>query len=1101
MAEVRETIDAVHYDKVFRYENKKVINLNLNPVVFITSAVLLWGFVIACCIWPDEMHYQLRGTQEWVTDVWTWLYILSQNVWIVVLMYVLVFYGDLKLGKDDEKPEWGDMTWFSMLFAAGVATGLWYYSVAEPMWHYKGYGNARWTVGDAITGNDNEDAIFAMVVTYFHWGLHGWIPYTLIGAVLGLLTYRRGFPMSIRYCFWPLIGEKVYGWIGDLIDTLSILTTIFGVCTSLGLGAMQINHGLNRLSLGFFQGTRSGVPDGFQYQDPTCDSHNRFCSACGGTDVDISDGTSIPNGVGGMCYPYNLDEPYQLESTGIQISWSVQLVIIAVITCIATVSVVSGLRNGIVNLSRFTFGLGNLLLVSCLLMGDTWHILNVITQAVGYYIWYLPKISFVTDAYELLGGVANGMGGVDGAGGQAWMDTWTIFYWGWWISWGPFCGTFLAKISRGRTLRSFILATLILPCLYCFVWFGVWGAEGIRMQRLADTQNVCKAAYAGDPTPCTATTDEPCKVISGGFDEDDEGYDQYGHTSHEDPVFTCGNKAALGGAGPKCYAYAAQYSDEYKNDQPERLYGKPPSKPRVAAYEPRGWQMGYEAPCEFQDQASMPSFRCKKTKITRKVPVGSQCISVSKWVKTPCLPSYRESQGKWRAEYGGSAFRETRTWTQFLRMKREELFMSDESDPTHHAVEMNEAGELVLPRDQNMSACNDPQQWLVEVHKSIWEDDWTVAQKQQTRREVQVGDGTNVIKDGDVAGSNRIYNLFNLTALRKENPDLTASVMQDCFIPSSPGTTCLYNQATEDVLFDQVESYGGPGLGQLMTTTVLVCVIFYFVCSSDSGSLVVDMLSANGDMDPPVAQRIFWALTEGATAMALLASARNMPDGEASLKALASASIVMGLPYTFVLFWVSQSLLVVCWEEKNELDVSRKNFSKSIFTLNHWAEGPGYSAPTPSSTPSSPCRFLSSLLVNTVFPPMMMSHIVGECKDWPTGIGIQSGKLWLGFFTAIWVLFTCFIILSIVVEFSYLMPAIAFYTLFSLMMALTRRSVRMRCGILHGGMTTDFLCTFFLPMFALTQLERQIQADLSPEVTKQEIVDPHVHESDDEQRT
>jgi choline-glycine betaine transporter len=1080
VADGRDPVDKKHYDKVWRFELPKrtpesdpnsVSRLNLNPVVFICSAVLLWAFVISCCIWPDDMHYQLRGTQAWVTDVWTWLYILSQNIWIAVLIYVLWFYGDVKLGKDDEKPEWGDLTWFSMLFAAGVATGLWYYSVAEPMWHYKGWGGARWTVGDAITGNENEDAIFAMVVTYFHWGLHGWIPYTLIGAVLGLLTYKRGFPMSIRYCFWPLIGDKVYGWIGDLIDILSILTTIFGVCTSLGLGAMQINSGLNRLSLGFFQGTRTGVPDDFAYQDPTCDSHNRFCSKCGATDVDISDGTSIPNGVGGMCYPYDLDDPLQLESTGIQISWNVQIFIIAAITLIATVSVVSGLKRGIVNLSRFTFGLGNLLLVSCLFMGDTWHILNVITQAVGYYIWYLPKISFVTDAYELLGGVNNGMGGMDGAGGQAWMDTWTIFYWGWWISWGPFVGTFLAKISRGRTLRSFILATLILPTLYCFVWFGVWGAEGIRMQRLADTHNVCKAAYSADSTPCTAGTDEPCKVITGGLPVNDEGYEKYKETSHANPVFTCGNEAALGGAGPKCYAYSAQYSDEYKNDQPERLHGKPPSKKRVLEYEPRGWVMGYEAECELQDQASMPSFRCKRTKVTRKRPVGSQCISVNEYVAAPCLPSYRDQHASWRLEYGSSdeeRYIYRKEWTDFLRMKREELFMETKSDPTHYSVEMNEAGELVQPEGRKMDACTAPAKNKVDIHSSIWEDDWHWdLKKERTKKEAQVGDGANVITDGDVAGSNRLYNLFNLTA---------GASLPDCFIPSPPGTTCLYNQATEDVLFDQVESYGGHGLGQMMTITVLICVTFYFVCSSDSGSLVVDMLSANGDMEPPVAQRIFWSLTEGATAMALLASARNMPDDEAALRALQSASIVMGLPYTFVLFWVSQSLLILCAEEKEELQVGRKTFSNSIFTLNQWAVA-SY-APNPK------------LLVNTVFPPMMMGRIVNECKDWPTG----KGAIWLGFFIFVWILLACFIILAFAVESSYIMPALAFYTLFSLMLALTRRSVRMHTGIKVGGMITDFLCAFFMPMFTLTQLERQVEIDSQLKVA------PNVHESGDEQQ-
>jgi choline-glycine betaine transporter len=176
---------------------------------------------------------------------------LSQNVWIVVLLYVMYKYYNLKLGKDSDEPEFSDLSYFAMLFSCGVATGLWYYT-AEGMWHYEGYGTPRWMSREMF--NDNTRAEHALMVTFFHWGLHGWIPYVTMGALIAVLTYRRGFPMSLRWTLYPLIGDMCYGIIGDCIEILSILCTIFGVCTSLGLGAMQINKGLVRLDRDTYRG-------------------------------------------------------------------------------------------------------------------------------------------------------------------------------------------------------------------------------------------------------------------------------------------------------------------------------------------------------------------------------------------------------------------------------------------------------------------------------------------------------------------------------------------------------------------------------------------------------------------------------------------------------------------------------------------------------------------------------------------------------------------------------------------------------------------------------------------------------------------------------
>jgi len=314
----------------------------MNPVVGGVSIIIIWGFVILSMVTPD---YALKAMNvaafEWIPEVWTWFYIISQDIWILVLIYILCIskYGNIKLGKDDEQPEYSFATWFSMLFSAGVAVGLFYYSVAEPLWHFKGWGTPRFLSSAKGYGNENEDAMHGLMVTFYHWGVHGWIPYTLMGAVLGILAHRRGYPMSMRFCFVPIIGDRVFGFLGDCVDILSIVTTIFGVCTSLGLGAMQLNNGLQRLDHGFYRGDNFNVPNDPKYSTPDC------------------------GGTGKVCAPGK--EPY-----GIQVNVDTQVLLIIIITVAATTSVVTGLNRGIVNLSRVNFALGMFLCLAVLFLGD-----------------------------------------------------------------------------------------------------------------------------------------------------------------------------------------------------------------------------------------------------------------------------------------------------------------------------------------------------------------------------------------------------------------------------------------------------------------------------------------------------------------------------------------------------------------------------------------------------------------------------------------------------------------------------------------------------------------------------------------------------------
>jgi choline-glycine betaine transporter len=318
-----------------------------------------------------------------------------------------------------------------MIFSAGVAVGLFFYGAAEPIWLSNGN---RYTEAAQGGTSQFEDAQWAMTQTIFHWGFHGWIPYQVVGMTVGIAHYRQGLPMTIRSCFYPIMGNGIYGWFGDAIDALSIVTIVGGVCTSLGLGTMAIASGILRLS-----------PDLWGL---------------------VSDKTDE-------------DEMKNVNS-----------VIIALITLLATASVVSGLNYGIKWLSILAFNGGMFLLFTVLFMDNTWFFLNLMVQTFGHYFQNILMLSFFTDCFAEIGKDGNGSQGAalseapDGFYGddKSLMAPWTIFYWGWWISWAPFVGTFLARISKGRTVAQLIMYSLVAPLLYCIIWFCVFGGAAIKDQ-------------------------------------------------------------------------------------------------------------------------------------------------------------------------------------------------------------------------------------------------------------------------------------------------------------------------------------------------------------------------------------------------------------------------------------------------------------------------------------------------------------------------------------------------------------------------------------------------------------------------------------------
>jgi choline/glycine/proline betaine transport protein len=367
----------------------------IEPAVFFPAAILVAVGVAYAVFAGDQAEAIFTQVRLAITESMGWLYSVSVGGFLVALIIVAFSdWGRIKLGPDDSQPEYKFLPWFAMLFSAGMGIGLMFFGVAEPLTHY-----INPPAGD---GETLEAARQAIVLTFFHWGIHAWGIYVVVGLSLAYFAYRQGLPLTIRSALYPLIGDRIYGWIGHTVDTIAVLGTLFGVATSLGFGVTQINAGLHTL----------------------------------------------------------FDLP---------ISTNVQLVLIAVITAMATISVIAGLDAGIRRLSEWNLYLAIALMLFVFLAGPTMFLISAYVQNIGDYLDQLATLTFNVDAY----------------GDGVWVNDWTLFYWGWWISWSPFVGMFIARISRGRTIREFIFGVLIGPTLFTFAWMTIYGDSALRLA-LAD---------------------------------------------------------------------------------------------------------------------------------------------------------------------------------------------------------------------------------------------------------------------------------------------------------------------------------------------------------------------------------------------------------------------------------------------------------------------------------------------------------------------------------------------------------------------------------------------------------------------------------------
>ena len=358
---------------------------NVNPNVFFSTVAIIFIFLVVVVLAPNSFELITKNLNQWVTDSFSWFYVLSVAIFLILLIYIaLSDMGKIKLGPDHSQPNYSNASWFALLFTAGMGIGLMFFGVAEPVMHYVSPPEGA---GETI-----QAAQQSMRVTFFHWGFHAWAIYTVVGLALAYFAYRHNLPLKIRSALYPIIGEKIYGPIGDAVDTFATIGTVFGVATTLGFGVTQINSGLNYLF-------------------------------------------------------------------GIQQATSTQVILIIVVSTMASMSVFLGLDKGIKRLSELNLILVLTLLLFVFFASSSIYLLQTTIQNAGQYVSNLFAMTFNLYAYQ-----PNG-----------WIGGWTIMYWAWWISWSPFVGMFIARVSKGRSIREFIVGVLLIPTGFTLIWMGFMG--------------------------------------------------------------------------------------------------------------------------------------------------------------------------------------------------------------------------------------------------------------------------------------------------------------------------------------------------------------------------------------------------------------------------------------------------------------------------------------------------------------------------------------------------------------------------------------------------------------------------------------------------
>lgn len=366
-------------------------NSSFNLFVISITLLLVMLLVLATLILPEQTQSVLNWAKAAIFANFSWFYVLTFSIFLGFLLILSVSsLGNIKLGANEETPEFSFLSWLAMLFAAGMGVGLMFFGVAEPLTHY---------FSNITHGSLEQRQQQALLHTVFHWGIHAWAVYAVMALALAYFAFRYKLPLALRSCFYPLLKERINGKIGDGIDIMALIATLFGIITTLGFGASQLGAGLEQLG-------------------------------------------------------------WLSES-----NFAVQIAIIVVVMGLAVFSAISGVGKGVKMLSEINLGLAFVLMLFVLITGPTLYLLSAFSDNLGFYLSHIVELSFKTYAYE--------------TENTEWFTGWTVLYWAWWCSWAPFVGLFIARISRGRTVREFIFGVLAIPSLFCVLWFTVFGNSAI----------------------------------------------------------------------------------------------------------------------------------------------------------------------------------------------------------------------------------------------------------------------------------------------------------------------------------------------------------------------------------------------------------------------------------------------------------------------------------------------------------------------------------------------------------------------------------------------------------------------------------------------
>ncbi len=383
------------------------VNIDIHGSVFAVSSLVILAFVVLTLALPEQSTTAFDAVKNWINTHMSWFFLLSANIFVLLCLGLIVSpLGRIRIGGAKATPDFSRLSWFSMLFAAGMGIGLMFYGVSEPLSHYgTAFGGTSlgedgmrtdWAPLGAAAGDPDAARSLAMAATIFHWGLHPWAIYAIVALSLAIFAYNKGLPLTVRSIFYPLLGERIWGWPGHFIDILAVFATLFGLATSLGIGAQQAASGLGHLF---------GIPGG---------------------------NTTL-------------------------------VLLIAGITAVAVVSIVAGVDKGVKRLSELNMALAFLLLMFVVFVGPTLLIATGFISNLGSYLAELPFLS-------------NPFGREDTNFSQGW----TTFYWAWWISWSPFVGMFIARVSRGRSVREFLVSVLLIPSAVSVFWMTAFGTTAIK---------------------------------------------------------------------------------------------------------------------------------------------------------------------------------------------------------------------------------------------------------------------------------------------------------------------------------------------------------------------------------------------------------------------------------------------------------------------------------------------------------------------------------------------------------------------------------------------------------------------------------------------